>query len=1003
MIKNNKGFTLLEVLAVSVIIAILLGGSIAAYSVYMKKARAQYYDKQEDLITQATRDFFIDNRGKLPQAQDEERCVLLDTLIKYKYISNVVDYSKKSCSPTESKGCAIKLSKNKYLYYSKLVCGNSYQTVDAAKPVITMTPSKGTNKTLSKNQDGKITMKIGYSSDTPDEKKSNISSYRYVIYRTDKDNRVVYDTGWKTIKNSSKSFSVDATLDSKGTYFIKGWTYNEKGKGAEGESGRITLDYDLNCSRDIKLDSGTYQVSSTKEIWSSSNIETIIRTSGAVSRYTLEVINNSTSKTVDTKNIDEVYYKYALKDEGVYGYKITAYDDENKSCVVNSSPYRIDKTPPKCSVTADKTGWTKEGVTLTAICSENSGSGCKNEKVVTTLTNDINEEYRVRNVFDKAGNEALCNGILVQIDKTPPILTVIGRKCTNASSSNNCKNSYVTTTPVENTTSNNYDAVKQTTTNTVTSKTINFTKYSTDGLYFSYEAKDNNFDHAIYEYNDSGEYDSVLSLSNGSDVVIGDNGIFTITAGGKRNARITAYDKAGNKSYVDLNIYIAKNYKLTYNNNNGEGCTSKTVTKQSNSATWGSLCTPTRTGYNFSGWYTAATGGTQVKSSTKVTGNQTVYAHWTPKTVVVTYKPNGGTGSNGQDTFTYGVASQSFTNQGYTRTGYTQDGWALTAGGEKKYNIAAAVTDAWKDSNSPTKTLYAHWRANVCTITYSPNGGKFTSNSSDVVQNLNYGSSTSNMRNANGGYYSAEKSGYSIVSGKEWINGSKTYNQGNGYDATDFCPNLGSGDQSVTLNVNWKKTAAITVLSAGKGGIKFCTLHNGGADGTGGSSAKSCTEEISGTNCYSPYNAWTSHGTDTYANMKITSVSYTTSGTNLNVKVVGQIFTGWVGTWNNLSYDKRYACLKKNNRIYTGSCTTSTVTITEDDAGNTQWGNGTYMGQGTTHTVTMNFTIANYESNSGSSYSLKMYKSGWEEKCSTRDNVNDQIFTFQTDYLFKIN
>lgn len=43
----------------------------------------------------------------------------------------------------------------------------------------------------------------------------------------------------------------------------------------------------------------------------------------------------------------------------------------------------------------------------------------------------------------------------------------------------------------------------------------------------------------------------------------------------------------------------------------------------------GSLPTPTRSGYVFDGWYTAANGGTKVTDSTKITANTTVYAHWT--------------------------------------------------------------------------------------------------------------------------------------------------------------------------------------------------------------------------------------------------------------------------------------------------------------------------------------------------------------------------------------
>lgn len=48
-------------------------------------------------------------------------------------------------------------------------------------------------------------------------------------------------------------------------------------------------------------------------------------------------------------------------------------------------------------------------------------------------------------------------------------------------------------------------------------------------------------------------------------------------------------------------------------------------------STYGTLPTPTRSGYTFAGWYTSENGGVQVTSSTTVlvTSNHTLYAHWT--------------------------------------------------------------------------------------------------------------------------------------------------------------------------------------------------------------------------------------------------------------------------------------------------------------------------------------------------------------------------------------
>ena len=58
------------------------------------------------------------------------------------------------------------------------------------------------------------------------------------------------------------------------------------------------------------------------------------------------------------------------------------------------------------------------------------------------------------------------------------------------------------------------------------------------------------------------------------------------------------------------------------------------VTPTTNTVTYGkaygTMPTPTRTGYTFAGWWTAKTGGKQVLSSTTcyATGNYTLYARW---------------------------------------------------------------------------------------------------------------------------------------------------------------------------------------------------------------------------------------------------------------------------------------------------------------------------------------------------------------------------------------
>ena len=94
------------------------------------------------------------------------------------------------------------------------------------------------------------------------------------------------------------------------------------------------------------------------------------------------------------------------------------------------------------------------------------------------------------------------------------------------------------------------------------------------------------------------------------------------------------FDKVNFVSYNPANglptpTPTPETYTVTFDANGGSVSTaSKTVTKGS---TYGTLPTPTRSGYTFDGWFTSASGGTQITSSTTVnlTANQTLYAHWT--------------------------------------------------------------------------------------------------------------------------------------------------------------------------------------------------------------------------------------------------------------------------------------------------------------------------------------------------------------------------------------
>ena len=114
----------------------------------------------------------------------------------------------------------------------------------------------------------------------------------------------------------------------------------------------------------------------------------------------------------------------------------------------------------------------------------------------------------------------------------------------------------------------------------------------------------------------------------------------TIKSPTKTGYTFTKWTKTGNSTLVDTTLtmgsenttltanYEANKYTVYFNANGGNVDTASIeVTYNGN---YGSLPTPTMSGYRFLGWFTGASSGTQIKEDTKVTitANQTIYAHW---------------------------------------------------------------------------------------------------------------------------------------------------------------------------------------------------------------------------------------------------------------------------------------------------------------------------------------------------------------------------------------
>ena len=108
--------------------------------------------------------------------------------------------------------------------------------------------------------------------------------------------------------------------------------------------------------------------------------------------------------------------------------------------------------------------------------------------------------------------------------------------------------------------------------------------------------------------------------------------------------------------------------------------------------------------------------------------------------------------------------------------------------------------------------LYAIWTSHKCTVNYDPNGGKFTNHLDDTSQVFKDGSSgVSNLRDATEDYYASVWDHHMPVPGQEWKRATTKLDQTQGYSVIDFCPNIATKDETVTLQVNWATNYVLTL------------------------------------------------------------------------------------------------------------------------------------------------------------------------------------------------
>jgi uncharacterized repeat protein (TIGR02543 family) len=130
---------------------------------------------------------------------------------------------------------------------------------------------------------------------------------------------------------------------------------------------------------------------------------------------------------------------------------------------------------------------------------------------------------------------------------------------------------------------------------------------------------------------------------------------------------------------------------------------------------------PTKSGYNFLGWFDTSTAGTNLGlngGAFSPTESRTVYAQWSAIPYTIAYNGNGATSGSAPANGTYSLTSGNYAIAGkntLAKTGYIFNSWLSDTG--TVFNVGVNYTTL------ANLNLYARWLAETYTVTFAANGG----------------------------------------------------------------------------------------------------------------------------------------------------------------------------------------------------------------------------------------------------------------------------------------
>lgn len=216
-------------------------------------------------------------------------------------------------------------------------------------------------------------------------------------------------------------------------------------------------------------------------------------------------------------------------------------------------------------------------------------------------------------------------------------------------------------------------------------------------------------------------------------------------------------------------VWEAKTYTISFNSNGGSDVADIIVKFNTQ---YGTLPTPTKTGYEFAGWFTEMNGGTEVKNNNKhvIDSGRTLYAHWDLVEYNIEYVIQMDNVSV-DNIMSYNVEDEDFELNNPSKYGAEFIGWTI---GDDTTPSTSLIIDT---SQAKDLTITAHWRG---TITFHIDGEAYNQakygwdgtidkeslyifGSSGTYHNINWSNDYNNVNSQTRFVYDADKKEHTYV------------------------------------------------------------------------------------------------------------------------------------------------------------------------------------------------------------------------------------------------